>query len=448
MSSVRVCGSAVSRRQGWVLGLVLLLAGPGASPAAETVKGKAGSSGGARAVLGVCNSPPGTLLVRSAPDKAWRALKKGDPVRAGDELLALAGTRAEVDLKSAGLRLTLLGVLPELSPSPALESAVQLRRAGDGLDLTLQRGRALLSNPKKKTAQARVHFLKETWEVSLSEPATEVVLELYGSWRTGVKLPKKADAEAHPDSHFFLLTLKGNAEVRQGSEERALPPLALYHWNTAGGLVGPLPLKELPTFLAPRKKPAAEGKATLAGVEGLRDLLADGKSVAEAIREAIKAPLPATRRAGVYAAAAVGDVGLLLGALGNTRNGDVRTAAVRMLRHWLGHGSGHAPRLYQALLAEGYRPGQADSVLYLLHSFSALDRTRPETYETLIEYLQHSDLRVRELAFWQLYRMAAPAGRSIIYNAGGTPEERAQAQASWRQLLRSGQLPPRLKSTP
>jgi hypothetical protein len=438
MSGVRPSAEAGGGRRGgaWLLGLVVLLSGAGPAAAAEKAKGSPAQG----AVLGESAAPAGTLLVRSA-GSAWRVLPQGGKVHDGDELVALAGARADVNLKSQGLRLALVGVLPEFSPSPALESAVRLHRAqGGGLDLTLKRGRVLLENTRPK-ASARVHFLKETWEVTLSEPATEVALELYGAWPAGVKLPKKAGSAARPNTQVFLMTLKGRATVSSGSEERALPALALYQWSTAAGTEGPVPLRELPPFLLPRKDTPEQAKAITAGVERLRDLLA-GQSgpLTDVFRKALDEQTLGARRAAVYAAGAIGDVELLLTALGDAKHGDVRESAVLMLRHWLGHGEGHAAKLYQDLLARNYTPGQAETLLYLLHRFSRQDRARPETADTLIDYLQHRDLRIRELAGWQLYHLI-PAGHSITYNPAGPPEERAQAQARWRQLIRQG-LPP------
>jgi len=78
-------------------------------------------------------------------------------------------------------------------------------------------------------------------------------------------------------------------------------------------------------------------------------------------------------------------------------------------------------------------------VLELLHS--PFHKDRPETYQTLIEYLRSDRLPVRELARWHLDRLA-PAGRSIAFDAAAPAEERAQAVKKWKELVPEGQLPP------
>ena len=79
-------------------------------------------------------------------------------------------------------------------------------------------------------------------------------------------------------------------------------------------------------------------------------------------------------------------------------------------------------------------------MLQLLHS--PFDPNDPVTYQTLIAYLQHDKLAVRELARWHLYRLV-PAGRKIGYKPLATEEERARALREWKKLIPSGQLPPK-----
>jgi len=88
---------------------------------------------------------------------------------------------------------------------------------------------------------------------------------------------------------------------------------------------------------------------------------------------------------------------------------------------------------------------QAETVLQLLHSPFAADQ--PETYEALIAYLGHSQLAVRELARWHLYRLA-PAGRDIKYDAAADEAERTKAVEAWKKFIPRGELPPREKPKP
>src|SRR6516164_9191993 len=82
----------------------------------------------ARTAAGQAASAAGTLLRRVGSEKSWKVVRPKETVSTGDVLLALPGTRAEVDSKGGAVRLTLVGNLPELSFIPVLESAVVLNR--------------------------------------------------------------------------------------------------------------------------------------------------------------------------------------------------------------------------------------------------------------------------------------------------------------------------------
>jgi hypothetical protein len=82
--------------------------------------------------------------------------------------------------------------------------------------------------------------------------------------------------------------------------------------------------------------------------------------------------------------------------------------------------------------------------MQLLHGFGGKDLVRPETYDALINYLQHQKQAVRELAAWNL-QLLVPQGKDIAYDASAAPEERGRAQAAWRKLIPEGKLPPRAK---
>ena len=85
---------------------------------------------------------------------------------------------------------------------------------------------------------------------------------------------------------------------------------------------------------------------------------------------------------------------------------------------------------------------QAATIMNLLHS--PFDGTQPETYDTLLTYLQHDKLAIRELARWHLYRLA-PAGRDIRYDPAAAPEERARAVTAWKKLIADGKVLPKDK---
>ena len=61
--------------------------------------------------------------------------------------------------------------------------------------------------------------------------------------------------------------------------------------------------------------------------------------------------------------------------------------------------SHNRPDFLRACLASVVRhaPAEAESILLLLHGFSRQQLTKKETFETLIDYLTHPNLFIREL---------------------------------------------------
>jgi hypothetical protein len=176
--------------------------------------------------------------------------------------------------------------------------------------------------------------------------------------------------------------------------------------------------------------------------KSLDDALADLRAFADHDADAIRAGV--ARRLEVYVFGATDDLPQLVQCLTDAKHADVRDAAIGALRHWIGRGPGQDQKVYDLLVTqEKYKPTQAEVVMQLLHSPFQADE--PETYQTLIDYLRHDNLAVRELARWHLSRLA-PAGKDIAYDAAGTAEERAKAYNKWKELIPEGKLPPKPKT--
>src|SRR5207253_778144 len=91
-------------------------------------------------------------------------------------------------------------------------------------------------------------------------------------------------------------------------------------------------------------------------------------------------------------------------------------------------------------LKEKYKGSEAENIMVLMHFFSEEDRRKPVLYETLIDYLGHSNLVVRELASLHLKTMVPHL--NIPYFADADIQTREKAQAAWRTVIPPGQLPP------
>lgn len=386
-------------------------------------------------------SPLGTLF-QKGPDKTWKTPALYDGVPAGVDLVVLPGARAVLELQEGDGRLTLVGNLPELSPSPLLECALRLHHpAGHDLDLSLDRGRILIENLKETgSSKVRIRLDKGHLDVELLDKTTAVALELFSRWPEGAPFLKKPKAGHQPVGTLVLLLLKGKAALELNKEKQTLQGPALFRFTTQGGMEGPLPLKNQPEWVKPGSDKSDKAKAWHTAVEKLRRSSA-GQEPAKAIAATLKDANDATlRQVATYAALALDDSAAAAAALQDPISKETRRAAITGLTHFIGRGAQEDLKLYQSLTASGLKPGAAAIVMELLHGFGQQARARPETYDALITYLQSDQIAIRELAAWNLYRLVLQ-GKDISYDAGAEANQRAQAQAAWRKLVPEGQVP-------
>ena len=130
----------------------------------------------------------------------------------------------------------------------------------------------------------------------------------------------------------------------------------------------------------------------------------------------------------------------LLNALADEKYADVRIAAIGALRHWVGRRAENDQQLYQAL-QQKYKSSLAEIIMELLHPFSEKQKHEPETYETLIAYLNHDKLPIRELAYSHLVALV-PQGVKIPYDPAGGVDNRDYSYQEWKKLIPQGKLPP------
>ena len=401
----------------------------------------------ARVAVGKATSPAGTLLRRSREQPGWHVARPEDSVFSTDLLLGLPGEQASVTGQNGAVRLTLWGNLPEFSSFPVLESAVVLHASpGDDLDFTLERGRVVVTRQSNRApAQVRVRFEGRMWTLVLEEPGTEVALERYGRWVPGSRFAAKAGPEDVPSVAVLVLVLRGQAALRTEAAQyrmSAPPGPAYFHWNNVSGADrGTSRREKIPAWAEKGPRQTPEAQALHKAVEEQRRALA-AKPAETAILEGLPSE-PARRQVALYSLAAVDDLSHLADALSHEKDADVRDSTVPVLQAWIGRGPGQDAKLYQFLIHQRqYTPRQAETVLQLLHDFSADDRDRPETYETLIGYLRHAKSAVRELAKWYLYRWV-PAGQKIAYDPAGSETDRERAYEEWKKLIPNGKLPPK-----
>src|SRR5204862_7375706 len=112
------------------------------------------------------------------------------------------------------------------------------------------------------------------------------------------------------------------------------------------------------------------------------------------------------------------------------------------IRHWLGRAPGKSIELHTYLTKSAeYTPTQAQNLIHLFNGVRKERLSSPDTYELLIETLNHAKLPARELARWHLVRLV-PGGDKIKYDAAAPETARQQTIAEWRKLVPPGECPP------
>jgi hypothetical protein len=314
------------------------------------------------------------------------------------------------------------------------------------LDFTLDRGRVSVTNTKKDKASARVqmHFRDQTWEATLVEPGAKITLELYGLWPAGARFKTKPGPKHVPHADLNLVVVSGTVLLKHhdGLEHRMHAPKgpAFIDWNNVtGGSTTPLKLDELPVWVS-EDVTTDLGKQKQANIEAFRKLVV-AKGLDAAIDEMLKSDDKLRQRGGIVLLGATDNVKHLGEVLGKTTDPELWNQAVVTMRHWIGRAPGQDLKLYKALIEQvQMKPVHAETIVQLLHSFDEHALQSPETYETLITYLDHERLGVRGLAYWHLSRLV-PEGQKLGYSPIDDKEKRDKAIEQWKKLIPPGEVP-------
>jgi hypothetical protein len=396
--------------------------------------------------VATCASKSGSMMRRTGPGNKWQVVREKEQLASGQLLVGLPG--AIVDSINGAVRLRLLADLEQNSPYPVKEAGVILQSLpGADLAFVLDRGRIDLTN-RQRAGAATVHVSvrNAAWDLVLAAPGAQVALEVYGRWAAGVPFQKKPDPKHEPTTDLVILVLNGEVTLKHTGLQVALhapPGPAMIEWDSVCGCdSSPQRLEKLPPWATETGEPTAEVKAKKAAIEHLRQKLAD-HPIKEVLDELLNSEKQPERAIAVYLLAATDNLERLGQAFRETKYPDILDTAIVAMRHWIGRGPGQDEILYNGFIELGkYKPVQAETAMQLLHSFGAEELARPETYQTLIDYLGHNLLGIRALAYWHLSRLV-PAGQKLGYNPLEPQEAREAAIQKWKKLVPPGSVPPR-----
>lgn len=130
--------------------------------------------------------------------------------------------------------------------------------------------------------------------------------------------------------------------------------------------------------------------------------------------------------------ALTGNYQALVKALAEAPHKETRLAAINGLRAWLVRAPGNGA-LLKAELQKTFPPAEIDILYRLLWGFSGADARDPDKSTQLVDWLEHEELAIRELAFFHLHRIT---GLKHEYDAQIAPNLRALSVNRWRTHLK------------
>jgi hypothetical protein len=409
----------------------------------------------------VARAPGSVLVTQPASTAAWEVVAPQAAVQSTQPLVSLPGNRSMVQLDS-GVGLLLWGSMPEFlsleslrqrQEMPVVESKVTLHapQAPHNADLTLQAGRVVFASRKAEgggPVQVHLRILDQVWDLALTEPGTEVSVEVCGRYLNDTPFRKQGGGDG-PLTEVLLIVLKGEASLKVNYNVFAMPNASAFYWNNLGAAPGgPRPLTQLPDWYTrdtiPEDMPGSRELVAAVQELALRFKAKDAP-VAAVLNEFLKDANQGRRVLAIYCLGAIDDLPLLVDCLEDRRI-DVRQMTIQTLRHWIGVSGPRDLQLYNLLHdRKGYSEHQAETIMQLLHTFSSEDVARPETYDTLINYLLHETVAIRELAYWHLIRLMPQGSKIPPFDATGNTEQRITAFKAWKALIPDDTVPSRPK---
>jgi hypothetical protein len=370
--------------------------------------------------LGRLISEREVLLRFDRQTQAWVRLTSRATVYPGDRLLSLPTYRSNLTM-TVGVSLQLLGgTLIELLPPDA--------RGVPGVRLL--DGRAILLAFGKPGAQIMLWSGIRQGFVTFADPDSTLAVEVVRTRIDGGN-PEKEPAT-------IAVNLYSTAGTTSWSDEMHVQPQPLQapsRMSFAAAIESPsfdrAKPEDFPAWIKTDERAAMEKRASVAVEEaleadrpislGLKELAGDRRSEVSSLA--------------VQCLAEIDEFESVTTALSDPGQRAAWNTLIESLRTAIARSPATAAKVRQAF--EHHRGPEGDELYRMLWGYS------PEQLQTgaavqLVKYLDHDDLDFRELAFWNLTRIAGPSGH--FYRPTDTTVKRQPALRAWKQKLDSGAL--------
>ena len=366
------------------------------------------------------------------PGLPWERLDgKAPEVRASDPVMALPGYKADIKLKSQVV-VQLWGNVPEqvAMKAMAMQSLVRFHPPTPGFDadLSLDAGRIYLTTLRKDGgAKIRVRFAGETWDVSLPDDRTEVMIQSHTAFVPGTPYAREGGEKARTEAR--LVVVRGTAAFNAPARFKKFDKLTTWTeiaWDSTSGTLrepkaiepnDPLTVR-IPLIAGEQgqaaQKALSDAALKLTDRSGVRVLLEARINLEESRENALASTFA------IYGYAAIADgpdtrtlIANLYDQLKERGRIYARKAAVVGVSGWLPRDPGNTALFHDVVTNQkGVPEDEADLIAQLLRGYSSREKGDPTAVDRLIEFLDHPNLIVREVALGNLIAFFDPeAGR-------------------------------------
>lgn len=385
---------------------------PDAAPAAPIVP-----------LMAMYTSAEGVALVSSPMQPEWFVLPRRALLHDAEAVAVPTPYEASFLLSDegggdAGMEVRVLGdtVVSRIEPKGMCRIAFEV-----------QRGRMILSRPlaSDKTVKVLLRVQGREWQVDLTHPGTVCGVQVLPPLPAGppgaVGGSKLAGGVLAAQGEIAMGSLGGQREPFRAGEGwigwpepgealKADSPTGIPDWLTPGGVV---------------VTPSARQLARAFEKEFALD-----KPVAAAIPAVIENRQAKLSELATKTVALLGLYRDLVTGL-RSEHEEARLAAIDGLREWLPQSPENAD-LLQEQLAKFYLEEDVQAVMRLLWGFSGNDARIQEPSQQLVAWLGDDDVSIRELAFYQVFRLT---GKKYDYRPNLLPQHLQAAVLRWQDHL-------------
>lgn len=356
------------------------------------------------------------LALWSKPDqRAWQLLGEDQPLSSETRVVSLAPFRTALRFRSGSRALLLGGTVAQIEPQVG---AIPLH-------LALEAGRLVL--PEWRASESIAIDLAVDHRLTLT-PAAGSTLGL-----------ERTDPLTQPPGNsgtpsVTVTVLRGGVELADEQQTITLSEGQGVTYQVGSGFGAPAP-QAIPDWLADPEPSIAEQEL---GRQFAR-FFKPGTAPLTALVEATVDQRPEIQCLALQALANLGQTTVLVGAFnsqGESGSAKVREAAIVGMRQVLAHGGPAASQLRRDLTATGGSEEWTDLVIDLLAGFSSIQAEDPMTLARLVQWLQHDDVGVRDLALQNLLALSR-RGDSLGYD----PEHPdGPGLKRWHELLQRQEI--------